>query len=65
MKELFQTVSILLSPRSDSVFLLSHMKRNPTLSFDYVFECAKECGFKWSDPSGDTEEGIYIFHLSG
>ncbi len=62
MKELFQTVSLLLSASEGSKFLVSHMKRNPNLSFDFVFSCAKEYGFQWSAPDGGTEEGMYSFY---
>ena len=61
VKVLFQTVSLLLSSKPGSIFLVSHMKRNPTLNFDYIYACAKECGFDWTSPEGESEEGIYIF----
>mmetsp|Transcript_24145 Transcript_24145/g.27570 ORF Transcript_24145/g.27570 Transcript_24145/m.27570 type:complete len:93 (-) Transcript_24145:65-343(-) len=61
---LFQTVSALLSTTSLSLFLVSHMKRNPSLSFETVFACAKQNGFKWQAPEGNSEEGIYMFFRS-
>ena len=64
MQELFQTVSLLISMSSGSIFLVSHMKRNPNLSFDFVFSCAEEHGFQWSPPKGETEEGMYTFYRS-
>ena len=64
IEDMFQTVSVLLSSSPGSVFLVSHMKRNPTLSFDSVFECAEKNGFQWSAPDGDTEEGMYTFYRS-
>mmetsp|Transcript_4343 Transcript_4343/g.6369 ORF Transcript_4343/g.6369 Transcript_4343/m.6369 type:complete len:122 (+) Transcript_4343:530-895(+) len=64
MQELFQTVSLLISMSNGSIFLVSHMKRNPNLSFDFVFSCAEEHGFQWSAPKGETEEGMYTFYRS-
>ena len=61
MEDLFKTISLLLSSSPGSIFLLSHMKRNPNLSFESVYECAKENGFQWTGPSGDSEEGLYRF----
>ncbi len=52
---------MLLSPKPGSFFLLSHMKRNPTLSFDSVYACAEEFGFQWTSPNGESEEGMYKF----
>ena len=53
---------MLLSPEPGSIFLLSHMKRNPTLLFDSVYAIAEEFGLKWTSPKGDSEEGIYTFY---
>lgn len=62
LKDLFKTVSILLSSAPGSIFLVSHMKRNPTLTFDAVYACAEENGFQWSSPEDGREEGMYTFY---